>query len=111
MRCDNEQEFGNDLVYTTEELGMLCEPALVETKEPNGLIERAGGVFIRRPYGARSGVKNIILSDVKSANVRCKIHDCAGVTFSEKLQCTPDLSWQTRPMGVGGKASLLGSAK
>jgi hypothetical protein len=38
IRCDNEKGFGNDLINTTEELGILYEPAPVGTKEPNGLI-------------------------------------------------------------------------
>lgn len=45
IQCDNEKEFGNDLISTTEELGMLYEPAPAGTKEPKGLIERAGGVI------------------------------------------------------------------
>jgi hypothetical protein len=45
IRCDNETGFGNDLITTTEELGMLYEPAPAGTKEPNELIERAGGVL------------------------------------------------------------------
>jgi hypothetical protein len=45
VRCDNEKGFGNDLINITEELGMMYEPAPPGTKEPNGLIERAGGVL------------------------------------------------------------------
>jgi hypothetical protein len=48
VRCDNEKGFGNDLIDITEELGMLYEPAPPGTKEPNGLIERAGGVLTQR---------------------------------------------------------------
>ena len=53
VRCDNERGFGNDLINTTEELGMLYEPAPPGTKEPNGLIERAGGVVTRRARAMR----------------------------------------------------------
>ena len=52
-RCDNEQRFGNDLVYTIEELGMLYESAPVGTKEPNGLVERAGGLLTQRARAMR----------------------------------------------------------
>jgi hypothetical protein len=45
IRCDNEKGFGNNLINTTEELGMLYKPALASTKELNRLIERAGGVL------------------------------------------------------------------
>jgi hypothetical protein len=48
VRCDNEKGFGNDLIDITEELGMLYKPAPPGTKEPNGLIERAGGVLTQR---------------------------------------------------------------
>jgi hypothetical protein len=53
VRCDNEKGFGNDLINTTEELGMLYEPAPPGTKEPNGLIERAGGVLTQRARAMR----------------------------------------------------------
>jgi hypothetical protein len=53
IRCDNEKGFGNDLINTTEELGMLYEPAPPGTKEPNGLIERAGGVLTQRARAMR----------------------------------------------------------
>ena len=53
IRCDNEKGFGNDLINTTEELGMLYEPAPPYTKEPNGLIERAGGVLTQRARAMR----------------------------------------------------------
>ena len=53
IRCDNEKGFGNDLINTTEELGMLYEPAPAGTKEPNGLIERAGGVLTQRARAMR----------------------------------------------------------
>lgn len=53
VRCDNEKGFGNDLIDTTEELGMLYEPAPAGTKEPNGLIERAGGVLTQRARAMR----------------------------------------------------------
>jgi hypothetical protein len=53
IRCDNEKGFGNDLINTTEELGMLYEPAPASTKEPNGLIERAGGVLTQRARAMR----------------------------------------------------------
>jgi hypothetical protein len=38
IRCDNEKGFGNVLINTTEELGILYEPAPAGTKGPNGLI-------------------------------------------------------------------------
>jgi hypothetical protein len=53
IRSDNEKGFGNDLINTTEELGMLYEPAPAGTKEPNGLIERAGGVLTQRARAMR----------------------------------------------------------
>ncbi|KAI1515853.1 Pol protein [Pyrenophora tritici-repentis] len=53
IRCDNEKGFGNDLINTTEELGMLYEPAPPGTKEPNGLTERAGGVLTQRARAMR----------------------------------------------------------
>lgn len=57
VRCDNEKGFGNDLINTTEELGMLYEPAPAGTKEPNGLIERAGGVLTQRARAMRLHAK------------------------------------------------------
>jgi hypothetical protein len=45
IRCDNEKGFGNDLINTTKELGILYELAPAGTKEPNGLIKRSGGVL------------------------------------------------------------------
>jgi hypothetical protein len=45
IRSDNEKGFGNNLINTTEELGMLYEPAPARTKEPNRLIKRVGGVL------------------------------------------------------------------
>jgi hypothetical protein len=53
IRCDNEKGFGNDLINTAEELSMLYEPAPAGTKEPNGLIERAGGVLTQRARAIR----------------------------------------------------------
>jgi hypothetical protein len=53
IRSDNEKGFGNDLINTTEELGMLYEPAPAGTKEPNGLIERARGVLTQRARAMR----------------------------------------------------------
>jgi hypothetical protein len=53
VRCDNERGFGNDLIGITEELGMLHELAPPGTKEPNGLIERAGGVLTQRARSMR----------------------------------------------------------
>jgi hypothetical protein len=53
IRCDNEKGFGKDLIDITEELGMLYEPAPAGTKEPNGLIERAGGVLTQRARAMR----------------------------------------------------------
>jgi hypothetical protein len=53
IQCDNEKGFGNDLINTTKELGMLYEPAPAGTKEPNGLIERAGGVLTQRARAMR----------------------------------------------------------
>jgi hypothetical protein len=53
IQCDNKKGFGNDLINTTEELGMLYEPAPASTKEPNGLIECAGGVVTQRACAMR----------------------------------------------------------
>jgi hypothetical protein len=45
IQCDNEKGFGNNLINTTKELGMLYELALARTKKLNKLIKRAGGVL------------------------------------------------------------------
>jgi hypothetical protein len=53
IRCDNKKGFRNNLIDITEELGMLYELALPGTKEPNGLIERAGGTLTQRARAMR----------------------------------------------------------
>lgn len=53
VRCNNEKGFGNNLISMTEELDMLYKPAPAGTKEPNGLIERAGGVLTQRARAMR----------------------------------------------------------
>jgi hypothetical protein len=53
IRCENEKGFDNDLISTTEELRILYEPAPPGTKEPNRLIERAGGGFTQRARAMR----------------------------------------------------------
>jgi hypothetical protein len=86
IQCNNEKGFGNDLINTTEELGMLYEPAPAITKEQNGHIERASGVLTQRARAMRMHAhlpKNLLHGMYRMA--------------AHILNCTPTkaLGWKT----------------
>jgi hypothetical protein len=99
IRCDNENGFGNDLINTTEELGMLYEPAPAGTKEPNGLIERAGGVLTQRARAMRIHAhlpKNLLHEMYRTAAY------ILNRTPTEALGCKSpyEVVWGRKPLGA-----------
>jgi hypothetical protein len=98
IRCDNKKGFGNDLINTTEELGMLYELAPADTKEPNGLIKRVGGVLTQRARAMR--IHANLLKDLSHKMYR---------TAAYILNRTPTeaLGWKTLYEVVWGRKPLV----
>ncbi|KAK1918636.1 hypothetical protein P3342_001685 [Pyrenophora teres f. teres] len=98
IRCDNEAGFGNDLINMTEELGILYESAPPGTKEPNGLVERAGGVLTQRARAMR--LHSQLPKDLSHEMYR---------TAAYILNRTPTeaLGWKTPYEAVWGRKPLV----